>query len=241
MQKRYLNIVLLIILSIPVVAQANDDSLFGGGASDEGWVDITTRFSFTDNFRYDGDLGYRHAFSSNDFKQWYLRPSVSYQIHPRFTVHGGIGLFQSFLGSGKRAFELRPWQGLRFVGPQFKGYKVSHFLRLEQRILWTKGTEIDSNYRLRGRYQLGVKTPTYNILFDNGLYVTGSIEFFRNLNESNTASLSDRIRYSFGAGTQVSKFWQFELLYLRQNGLALEQDSFSREENILRLRLFYQY
>jgi hypothetical protein len=240
MQKFCLSIALLIILSIPVVARA-DDTLSNDNISNEGWIDITTRFSFTDNFRYNGDLGFRGAFSSNDFTLWYLRPSVSYRIKPWFTIHGGIGVFQSFLGSGKSAVELRPWQGLRFTWPQFKGYKVSHFLRLEQRMLWAKGTATDFNHRLRARYQLGIKTPTYNILFNNGIYVTSSIEFFRNLNESITQNFKNRIRYSVGVGTQVSESWRLELHYLRQDGRALEQDSFSVEENIVRLRLFYQY
>ena len=235
MQKLWIIIVSLIILSIPSVLRANDNN------SDEVWFDITTKYIFSDRWQYNGDQGIRGSFSSNDFTLWYFRPSVSYQAYPGITVHGGVGLFQSFLGDNVDIIELRPWQGLRFAWPRLGDYVVTHYLRLEQRMNWLTEPRSDFDFKLRGRYQLGIKSPVYNILFDNGIFLTGSIEFFRNLEKSITENFNNRIRYDVGVGSKISEALRVELHYLHQDGRALEQDSFARDENIIRLRLFYKF
>lgn len=235
MQKLWIFILPLIIFSIPTVLRANDNK------SEEIWFDITTEYFLSDRWLYNGDQGIRGSFSSNNFTQWYFRPSVSYQAYSWLTVHGGVGLFQSFLGDNVNIIELRPWQGLLFTWPQYRGYAVTHFLRLEQRLNWLSGPRNDFEFKLRGRYQLGITSPTYNILFDNGIYLRGSIEFFRNLDNSITENFTNRIRYDMGGGTKISDTLSIELLYLHQNGRGLEQDSFTTDENIIRLRFFYTF
>ena len=220
---------------MPTVVRAGDDT------SNEFWGDITTIYDISDRWQYNGDQGYRTAFSDDKFHLFYFRPSVRYRVKPWFTVHGGVGLFRSVIENDADIFELRPWAGLRFVWPQLKGFTFTHYLRLEERLLWVKAEVSASTSTLRSRYQLGVTSPTYNVLFKNGIFLTGAVEPFWNMKNSFTENFSNRIRYFVGAGTKFSKAWRVELQFVQQDGRAIEQDSFSTDERIIRLRLFYKF
>lgn len=234
MSRFWIGITVLIVLSFPTLVQC-DETTF------ETWIDITTTYEFADRWRYDGDQGIRGVLSGSDFTLLYVRPSVRYRINPWFTVHGGIRFFQTFFEDDADTFEVGPWQGLRFVWPRFKGYAVSHYLRLEERMIWSRGQESDFDFTLRSRYQLGVRTPDFNILFKNGVYMTASIELFWNLEDGFFDNFVNRLRYEVGAGTKVSDAWRAELHYTFQNGRAIDQTSFATDEHILRVRLFYQF
>jgi len=209
MRKFCTSILLLIIFSIPtMVASAGDDT------SDEFWGDITTIYNFENRWQYNGDQGYRTAFSDNKFHLFYFRPPFSYLVSPGVTLHGGVGLFKSVIANDADIFELRSWQGLRFLWPDIGGFTFSHFLHLEQRLLWVKKPVDDFNSTVRARYQLGVVSPTYNILYDNGIFFMGGIELFWNMKTSFTDNFSDRIRSHVGVGSQVSDDWRVEFQYV---------------------------
>ena len=209
--------------------------------SDEFWGDLMTIYDISDRWQYNGDYGYRTAFSDNIFHLGYIRPSFSYMTQKGVTLHGGVGLFKSIIDNDADILELRPWAGLRFTWPQIKGFRFSHFFRLEERLLWIKDTETVSTSTLRGRYQLGLVTPTWNVLMKNGIFFMGSAELFWNLKDPFNENFSDRIRYTAGVGSRVTNNWRAELQYVQQDGRALAQDSFTLDERIIRLRLFYTF
>ena len=215
------------------------------GADFQTWSDIATIYTFSDRWRYDGDQGVRGVLSDSDFTLVYFRPSVRYRVKSWFTVHGGIRFFKTFFDDGDNTFELGPWQGLRFVWPKIGSYAISHYLRLEQRMIWQTEGERDYDFTLRTRYQLGVRSPNYNILFKNGIYLTGSAELFWNSEDDFLNNTVNRIRFDLGAGTKVSDALRVELHYLLQDGSEIDsdlfKDPFSSEEHILRLRLFYTF
>jgi hypothetical protein len=108
-------------------------------------------------------------------------------------------------------------------------------------MIWQTSGERESNFTMRARYQLGFKTPAFDILFKNGVYLTGSMEFFWNLQSTFSDNFVNRIRLDLGAGTKVSDRWHVQLHYLLQDGRgvndSLFRDIFDSEEHILRLRL----
>ena len=238
MHKFWIKVTLVILISTPVLVRS------GAGADFQTWSDIATIYKFSDRWRYDGDQGVRGVLSDSDFTLLYFRPSVRYQAKPWFTVHGGIRFFKTFFDDGDDTFEIGPWQGLRFVWPMIGSYAVSHYLRLEERMIWQTEGERDYDFTVRGRYQLGVRSPNYDILAKNGIYLTGSVELFWNLENQISDRVLNRIRYDIGAGTKVSNAWRVELHYILQDGREIEDlfnDVFGSEEHILRLRLFYTF
>ena len=207
------------------------------GADYQAWSDITTIYRFAEGWRYDGDQGIRWGeLNDSDFTLLYFRPSVRYRVKPWFTVHGGIRFFQTFIDDDEDTFEIGPWQGLRFVWPTIGSYTISHYLRLEQRMIWQTEGEKDDDLTVRSRYQLGFRSPNYKILFKNGIYLSGSIEPFADLERP---LFINRIRYDVGIGTEVSDAWRIQLRYLLQQGRDSASAAFSTDEHILRLRLFY--
>jgi hypothetical protein len=238
MHRFWISVILIIFITIPALVKSGD------GADFQTWSDIATIYKFADHWRYDGDQGVRGVLSDSDFTLVYFRPSVRYQAKPWFTVHGGIRFFKTFIDDDGDTFEIGPWQGLRFVWPMIGRYAISHYLRLEERMVWRTEGERDFDSTLRSRYQFGVRSPNYDILFKNGIYLSGSIELFWNLDESFSDNFVNRIRYDIGAGTKISDAWRVELRYVLQDGRAIEylfNDPFSSEEHILRLRLFYTF
>jgi len=218
---------------------------FGHCSDFQTWSDIATIYKISDNWRYDGDQGIRGVLSDSDFTLLYFRPSLRYRAKSWFTVHGGIRFFKTFVDDEDDTFEIGPWQGLRFVWPKIGTYAISHYFRLEERMIWQNEGENDSDFTLRSRYQLGARSPDYDFLFKNGIYLTGSVELFWNLNKSFFDNFANRIRWDFGVGTKVSEAWRVQLHYILQDGRAIEDDSFrdpfDSEEHILRLRLFYTF
>ena len=239
MRKFWLRITVLISILVPAMLQP------GHGAEFQTWSDIATIYKINDRWRYDGDQGVRGVLSQNDFTLVYLRPSVRYRAKSWFTVHGGIRFFKTFIEDGDDTFEIGPWQGLRFVWPEIGRYAVSHYFRLEERMIWNTEGDSDFNFNLRGRYQLGLRSPNYDILLKNGIYLMGSWELFWSLEDDFFDSFANRIRWDFGVGTNLSDTWRVQLHYVLQDGRAIEddilQDPFDSEEHILRLRLFYSF
>ena len=238
-------IVVAILLTISVSPSAFVSSGFCGQSEFQTWFDITTIHRFADNWRYDGDLGSRGILSQSDFTLFYVRPSVRYRVKPWFTVHGGIRFFKVFDIVGEDTFEIGPWQGLRFTWPQLGKWAVSHYFRLEEQMIWQTTGERDFSFNLRARYQLGFRSPNYDILFKNGLYFVTSGELFWNLKETFTNNFVNRVRVVLGAGTKVTDSLRVELHYTLQDGKGVEdnifENPFDSEEHILRLRLFYTF
>ena len=175
---RYISIKIFALIAFLVLVS------FGQCSDFQTWSDIATIYNFSKNWRYDGDQGIRGVVSDNDFTLLYFRPSVRYRAKSWFTVHGGIRFFQTFKDDYDDTFEIGPWQGLRFVWPKIGAYSISHYFRLEERMIWETEGENDFDFTLRGRYQLGARSPDYDFLFKNGIYLTGSVELFWNLNKS---------------------------------------------------------
>jgi len=230
MRKSWISITILIIILIPALVKSGESSDF------QTWSDIATIYNFADHWRYDGDQGIRGALSDSDFTLLYFRPSVRYRVKSWFTVHGGIRFFQTFLDDAEDTFEIGPWQGLRFVWPNIGRYAISHYLRLEERMIWQTQGEDDFDFTLRSRYQLGVRSPNYDILVKNGIYFLGSIEPFWNVERP---MFINRIRYDVGVGTKVTDAWRVQLHYHLQQGRRSANAAFTADEHILRLRLFF--
>lgn len=232
-----LGIILLLIFTGPTVAQS------GTGTEFETWTDLTTIYKISERWRYIGDQGIRGVISNSDFTLLYFRPSVRYRIKPGVTVKGGIRFFKTFSDNDRDAFEIGPWQGFRFIWPIIGDYNypVSHYLRLEEQMIWLTNGESEFDFFLRGRYQLGISSPDYDILFKNGIFLTGTIEFFWDLNNKFADNFLSQIRYDVGAGTHVSDAWQVELHYLLHRRRIDADAPFADEEHILRLRFFYTF
>jgi hypothetical protein len=207
----------------------------------ETWTDLTTIFNINDRFRYDGDYGIRAWPSPEDFSQIYLRPSVRYEIRPWLRLHGGLGWFHTFFQTTGDADELRPWLGVRFVGPRLGGFLIQNYFRLEFRVFefQTAGTGTTA---WRGRWQVQVRSPDFSIGSAERFYAVAFAEFFHTFGTEIQGFAAERLRLNLGAGKTLSPRWRMELNGMFQKG-RVEQGlaGFDLDEGILRLRLVYSF
>jgi hypothetical protein len=206
----------------------------------EGWSDIATIYNRGDRFRYDGDYGIRGGVSGLDFTQAYVRPSVRWRPRSWLLLHAGAAWFQTFFENGEDVAELRPWAGVRLVGPRPGGFTISNYFRLEQRMFHVMGVSgWDAVWR--GRWQIQITTPDFTIGSVRQLYALTSLEPFDNLGTSIGENLGvDRIRYVLAVGKKIGQGWRTEFHYLFQ-AIRVSDDSgnFDISNHVLRLRLFY--
>jgi len=228
---------LLIVGSIltpgPLAAQYTESAYF------ETWTDLTTIFNINDRFRYDGDYGVRAWPSTEDFSQIYLRPSVRYEIRPWLRLHGGLGWFHTFFRNTGDVDELRPWLGVRFVGPRLGGFLIQNYFRLEFRVFeFQTGSARSTAWR--GRWQLQVRSPDFTIGSAERFYALAFAEFFHTFGTEIQGFAAERLRLNLGAGKTLSPRWRMELNGMFQKG-RVEQGlaGFDMDEGILRLRLVY--
>ncbi|MCZ6617120.1 MAG: DUF2490 domain-containing protein [Gammaproteobacteria bacterium] len=205
------------------------------------WSDLATIYNFSDRFRYDGDYGIRGLLTGDDWTLVYLRPSVRYQTRSWLRLHGGIALFYTFFEPIEDLPELRPWVGVRFVGPEPGGWVISNYFRLEYRAFYLKDRD-EWDPVWRGRWQLQVTTPDFGIRAATGFYALASIENFKDFGASIGGSLVDRIRTNIGMGKRVTPALRIELSYL-YHSLRLSESSrdFELDDHVLRLRVFYSF
>ena len=189
--------------------------------------------------------------TSDEWTLVYLRPSVRYKDRPWLRWHGGIALFYNFLKNTDDLPELRPWVGVRFVGPTLRGWVVSNYFRLEYRAFYLKDVG-GWDEVWRGRWQLQVTTPDFAIGRAERFYALASIEPFQDLGDSfdpfqDLAStlrgeLAERIRVNIGIGKKVTPALRIDLNYLFHKLRLTEGDQhFDFDDHIVRLRFFYAF
>jgi hypothetical protein len=108
-------------------------------------------------------------------------------------------------------------------------------------MIWQTTGDSDFDFTLRARYKLGPRSPNYDILFKNGIYLTGSIEAFANLESPLSDTFVNRLRFFAGPGFNVSEAWRIEMLLGLQQESASRGSAFSTDEQILRLRFYYTF
>ena len=241
MQRQQLTLVLVLlggllaVTSRPAAAQVLPDF-----EEFHTWTDIATIYNFSSSFRYDGDYGLRGLLTDRNWTLLYLRPSVRYRVNLRLQLHGGAALFYNFF-PGDDLPELRPWVGVRLVGPRPGGFTISNYFRMELRAFYLKSvSEWDAGFR--GRWQLQVTSPRFSIGSARELYALISIEPFFEIGSSIEGTFGDRVRINAGLGRQFTEGLRIELNYLfHKIRLPGEGGDLDLDDHVLRLRFFYRF
>lgn len=113
----------------------------------------------------------------------------------------------------------------------------SHKVRIEERFFFY--AEDDSDFSARLRYHFNLETPDFNVFNIPGpFFGLAGIELFVPLGDQSTEKYINENRIEAGLGHRASPKFKYEVVYIRQNSKNYETDSFSTDEDILRVRLF---
>ncbi|MCK5087612.1 MAG: DUF2490 domain-containing protein, partial [Melioribacteraceae bacterium] len=167
------------------------------------WVDYTTNNWINEEWLYYGDYGIRGVLSVDDWSQYYLNPAFSYRKDVKLSYQGGLRFIYTSNLSSSNTFELRPWQGVRYVWPRFSKFYFDHYFRLEERLVWQ--TEVSGfDFSMRGRYRLRLRTLDFLLpLIPTKFTSAVSFEIFLDLNTVIVENYVGQNRITFALGNHV--------------------------------------
>ena len=231
----------IIVLSHIVFAQSSSEN-----TSQQIWLDYNPQWDLSKKYTLYGSAGGR-TIVPHTWTKLFFTAAVRYAPSPLFDilnkqqqeVHGGFSLFYTFNVDSENQIELRPFQGYRIRWPHWQFVKFTHFLRLEERFIFTTG-QSDFGFELRARYKIEAifHRSRHLVDFADGLYFPISAEFLINL--YSTQQFNDGIRIAPGLGySSESNLWKIQFDVSFQYADKAEAGNFTKSTIIYRLR-FYQ-
>ena len=204
------------------------------------WMDLRTIYDINEKWTYDGNYGLRGIISGEEWRRYYIHPSIIhyYKINLRF--RGGMRFIFTEEYTTVNTFEIRPWQGISMNWPQTSYFTINNYFRLEERFtFYSNNQNLDFVFRLR--YRIQAKTPTIKLVaIDQQIYFLANFEIFGNMGEAITEKYVNRTRFSLGMGFYFSNLWWIELVYARQGSRRNTEDGFNSLEHLVRFRLRYK-
>ncbi len=201
------------------------------------WFDFYNYFPITEKLEYDGDLGFRHAFSEFPWSRIYIRPSLAYRWKKTIRFHGGIKFAYTFQEIFADTFEIRPWLGIKIIWPKIRRIDFQHFLRLEQRFQLNTGGD-SWTLQTRLRYKLGTRVPiNHPSIIDKTFYVPLWVEFFDYATGDLEERFASKARATIGLGYRFNKRWRLEFEYTLQGSRVARLENFEGTDNLFHLKL----
>ena len=122
-----------------------------------------TRYSDegTDQKITGGDVGFRHILSEGDWKQFLIRPTVTYRLNPVFALGGALAYFKTYSENTANLNEFRIHQEVNMNWPDFGFARLSFRLRLEERYFTYENLPDDFSFRVRLLGQARTKDLTF--------------------------------------------------------------------------------
>ena len=203
------------------------------------WFDFRTYYTIDEKWTYDGDYGLRGFISNEDWRRAYIHPAFVYDASLNIDLRGGMRFIFTREKDATNTFEIRPWQGVRFLWPRTNFIIFSQYIRLEERLTW--GAEDASfDFVARARYRIMAKTPNLRLVtIDQTFYFLVSLEIFGNIGEAIEETFVDRTRLTFGMGYFITQSWRAELHYILQGSNFAAVNGVNIDVRILRLRIRY--
>ncbi|MEH0154703.1 DUF2490 domain-containing protein [Limibacter armeniacum] len=205
------------------------------------WMDYIAYYEKSDKVQYYGDAGFRLLWDDRTWLRVSVRPSINYRISPKFELRAGVGLF--FINNAdvlRDQLELRPFQGIIIKWPSIWWVNISHYIRVEQRVIyWLNGRGEENGWEseVRLRYKLSAKAylPIQNT--DIKYYATINYEFFFDTNKSFNEFLRNKARIGFGMGCSWDPSWELEALLNFQRSRLDINDDFDTSDIVLQVKL----
>lgn len=237
---RKLAVVFFVLLNI-VYAQSSSNDV-----TQQIWLDYNPQWDLNESYTLYGSLGGRTIIPYS-WTKVYFTTAIRYAPDPLFNIfnksqqelHAGLSVFYTLNEDKSNQIELRPFQGYKVNWPHLVRVRFSHFLRLEERFIFTLG-EDDFVFDLRARYKIEAifHSSKHLVDFADGLYFPISVEFFVDLYR--TQPYNNGIRITPGLGySSESKLWKIQFDLSFQYAKEAETGSFTESTIIYRLR-FYQ-
>jgi hypothetical protein len=202
----------------------------------QNWFDFTSSYTFNEQWKVYGDVGYRIIFDDNVLNRFYVRPAGSLQINKILALHAGIGLFSSLVDD-KTIWEFRPFQGIQVNWPVIFSLPLTNYIRFEERFF---RSNTSNTFIFRWRYQLGTRIRLDQTRTEKLFYIPFQLEWFANYN-SDYSFKANELRAVVGLGYVADKSWRFEFNTIFQNTKASLDEIYTFYDVIFRFRVFKEF
>lgn len=206
------------------------------------WLDYNAQYNLENSFTIYGDAGWR-IISPHNWTRYYIRPAINFthfpisksKNHLKLVYHFGIGAFFTNYTEIPNNLEIRPFQGINIEWSTLKRLKINQYIRLEQQIEYFND---EWDFGLRARYMLAGTFEFYKTRdnFIDQIYIPFNVEFFWNLDSSQ--SFSDVLRITPGIGYFANPKWRFEFSLSYHRRKFEIEDEFSTNDIVFRFRVF---
>ncbi len=204
------------------------------------WTDFDPSFNLSEQWKIGGDLGYRIEPAAN-FHVAYVRPGINYKPNKIINFTIGVANFNSWEAGAFVKREIRTFQFIAVSWPKIGNFQFKHRLGLEQRWFYLAEFNLDK-YVNRSRYYLELKSPQFNVFnIKAPFFLTANLEILRDLNDNEFGRLVDHNRYTLGIGNHITDSFRAEVRFKLINTVDPLTNSFIREINVLRIRLYYRF
>ena len=169
LQKLTISIVLVLCFTSSTL-QATDEK-------HRGILEVYPQWYSDENYTLQGNIGIE---KDTDWMQYYTKPSFAYALDNNWALHAGLGVYYTDYDEDDNNLEIRPFQGISHFNPLSEKWKLSSYLRLEERFqydtdTWDKETSRRLRLRLRTTYKLNPLINEYS-----WRQLTFGIEAFKN-------------------------------------------------------------
>ena len=220
----------LFILGSHLKAQEADTKL---------WVNYALRVPLSEKLSYGGDAGYRQLLSEGVWRQFVVRPTLTYGINTTFAVAGAVAWFQTNGEDTANLNEFRIHQDFSVRWPDFGFVRLFFRTRLEQRFFFYK--TLPDDFDLRGRLLGGAQTKDLTFLGERRpVYFKALFEGFLTLTRDKSSEfLINNTRFNLAFGHRLSRAWRYEVHYIWQRSKLTATEDFRLTQNVIRLRVFH--
>lgn len=226
--KKIIRLIILTLINIPFIQTQSQVQT---------WIDYTTNYWINANWLYYGDYGLRGILTVDDWSQYTINPAFLYRKDEKLSFHGGMRLAFTDNKFSTNTFEIRPWQGARYIWPRYKYLIFDHYLRLEERFYWYTQDK-DFDFSLRGRYRFRMRTMDFKLpLIPTKFTSAVSIELFVDITKEILETYIGRNRIIFVLGNHVAKDLLVEFHLILQRSRKDYGSAFESADEIIRLSI----
>ena len=117
-------------------------------------LEVYPQWYSTEDYTVQGNIGIQKVFENDDWVKYYVKPSVSYGLDKNWALHGGLGLYYTNYKEEDNNFETRPYLGVSHFYTLTEKWKLSAYLRVEERFNDNKEDSTRLRLRLRTHYTM---------------------------------------------------------------------------------------
>lgn len=224
---------LFILWGISTNAQSSNDKI-----DTQIWTDFTFTHILNNRISYEGDGGVRISVDDKNWTLIYLRPTAHFNLTSIVKLSGGIGSFNTFNDIINNIYELRIFQDVQIIWPDFGWVDFYHRIRFEERFFFYE--RLDSDISIRARYLIRARSNNFKFIGKKKSWNIKSMwEAFVPIGSGSTEFFVNNHRWYFAIGYQPSNTNRYELFYIWQRSHRFSEDGLKTSQNIIRFRIFY--